>query len=185
MTYLNVIDLDNTLIPYDTSRNYIISRIKSGDFIFFLFTILRKLRILGRSRFSQIIYESVNRCDKNFLDRFIKFQIINIDSAILNKVKEHSPSGQKIINVLCSASPSIFVIPIAESLGYIGIGSGFINGNYMHMYGNQKKITINKRFPVHEYDYNFAISDCISDINLLLCFKDYCLYKRQNIISEE
>lgn len=185
MTCLNVIDLDNTLIPYDTSRNYLISKIKTGDLILLIFTILRKLRIISRSRFSQMVFESVNRCNKNFLDRFINYQIIHIDLNIVNKVKEHSVSGPKIINVLCSASPSIFVIPIAESLGYIGIGSEFINGNYMHMYGNQKKITIIQRFPINEYEYNFAISDSISDLDLLMFFKDYCLYKKENIIIEK
>jgi len=179
MTHINVIDLDNTLLPYDTLHKYILLKIKKGDLNLMAFTLLRILRILNRSKYSEILFKSVNNCDKLFLNHFIKEQCDNIDLSVMNIVKSHCHSTQNIVNVICSASPSNYVKPIAEMLGFIGIGSEYVNGKYVHMYGNQKKNTILQRFPQSEYFYNFAISDSMSDLDLILCFNEHILYSRK------
>jgi phosphoserine phosphatase len=179
MTSLNVIDLDNTLVPYDTLFKYVILKIKTGDLRILIFTLLRKLRIINKSKYSQIVFRSVAHCDKHFLDHFIREQYNNVDVKVINIIRNHSLPAQNTINVVCSASPSNYVKPIAELLGFTGIGSEYINGIYTHMYGGQKKNTIFHRYPKSEFIYNFAISDSKSDLDMLLCFNEYQLYSKQ------
>ena len=178
MINLNVIDLDNTLIPYDTLKRYVLIKIKEGDIYLLLFSIIRKLRIINKSNYSKKIYKSFTSCDRIKMDIFIQKQIININYRVLSLVKDHSSAYGKTINVLCSASPAIYVSLIADYIGYIGIGSDYYNSEYIHMYGYQKIKTIKERFPEDQYNYAFAISDSISDMPLLLCFNKHILLKR-------
>jgi phosphoserine phosphatase len=179
MILINVIDLDNTLIPYDTLRKYILLKIRKGDLHILVCTLFRKIRIINTSKYSELVFKSVAACDEDFLNRFIKEQYANIDFGVLNIVKKHCPANQETINIVCSASPSNYVKPIAELIGCIGIGSEYRYGEYFHMYGNKKKYTILQRFPKDEYLYNFAISDSLSDMDLMLCFNEYLLYSKK------
>ena len=83
-------------------------------------------------------------------------------------IEKHS--GKEHTNILLSASPNDYVSKLAAKLGWIGVGTDFVNGNFVHYFGENKVSYILNEYPSDKYKYNFAISDSSSDEALLNLF---------------
>ena len=179
---LNVIDLDRTLLPYDSFRKYIFLFLKNNDvliyIVFFLF--LRKLRMINSSVFKKKIIKKVRKT-KDYdlkIKKFTQQLYDDINSQIMSLITEHSDERTKI--VLCTASIDDYVKYLSNLLGweYVCSELDLRGDNFVHMYGEKKFSTINTLYPAKKYFYNFAISDSKSDKVLLEKFKSNILVKK-------
>lgn len=174
MRKLNVIDLDNTLIPFDSFRRLILQEIRSLNTSVILFSLLRFARIIGRKYFTAKIIRNIGyTVEEVTLNGFIQKIITSIDNNILEIVDIHT--DENTINVICSASPNIYVSRVAEQLGWIGFGSHFNEKEFIYLYGVNKLRFIKEKFSTQKNFYNFAISDSESDLPLLKEFDNYIL----------
>ena len=172
MKKINVIDLDKTLIPYDSFRSYVVEKIKSGNIKVLLFSLLRKLRLLSASEFKRKVILQTSLLINNKDIEHISLKILNsINSEVYDIIIENTDN--ETINILCSASPDVYVKKVAEHFGWIGLGSFFNDKKFYHMWGKNKIKFIKEKYPSNEYIYNFAISDSQSDLQLLMQFKKY------------
>lgn len=174
---LNVIDLDNTLIPFDSFRLLLIKQIKNFNIRVSFFTALRLLRIISQPAYKRLIVDFIkNEKYNSLINSFANDLVKSIDNALMGTVQKHTDSYT--INVLCSASPGIYVEPLADQLGWVGYGSNYYKGKFIHLYGENKISFITKKYPKQEFHYNFAVSDSKSDLELLKMFDAYLLVSK-------
>jgi len=173
MTKINVIDLDNTLINFDSFRRYVLNFFQDGDLFLALLILQRKIKVLSNSEFkSRVTLRCRTKSNYNeFLTSFSEYILQNINNGILSKVT--LMSDENTINILSSASPSDYVTLVAKKLGWESMSTLVKNKSINHNYGKQKIINLLKAYPKEEYIYNFAISDSKSDIELLKLFNKY------------
>ena len=137
MKKINVIDLDKTLIPFDSFRFYVFYKIRNGNLKVLFLTLLRKLRISSAESYKKNILSvtKLHSCEKD-IDTIVKKIIDSINLNILSRIKENSADGT--INILCSASPDIYVKKIAAYYNWEGFGSYFFEDEFYHMWGENK-----------------------------------------------
>jgi phosphoserine phosphatase len=175
MKQLNVIDFDNTLIPFDSFRFYIKKGLKKFNILFIFYTIARILRIIDNKTFKQKIMK-INPFNEKEFNSFQIHMINSINQEILDKVKKYT--SENTTNVLCSASPNFYISEIGEKINMLGHGSFFISEKeFFHMYGKKKVEFILQKYPREFYHYKYAISDSESDKALLSLFEEHELLK--------
>lgn len=171
---INVIDLDNTLIPFDSFRLLLIEQIKTLNVRISFFTAIRRLRVISQPTFKRVVCDIIkNRKHNRFFNSFVNDLFKAVDPSLLATVNSHTCSNT--INVLCSASPGIYVEKLAAQLGWVGYGSNYYDGKFIHLYGENKVSFITTKYPKEEYHYNFAASDSKSDLGLLELFETFLL----------
>ena len=181
MKQLNVIDLDKTLLPYDSFQKYIFLFLKNKNFklkILFLI-ILRKIRLLSLASFKKKIIE-IARTDEKYDDKMKKFSdnlYLEIDNSVTEMIRNNT--NNNTINVLCTASPEDYVKKLAKKKDWLYLCTSLNNGDFMHMHGRQKAISIKSQFPDSTFKYNFAISDSNSDLELLKLFNNFELLAKK------
>lgn len=171
---INVIDLDSTLLPYNSLilfgwrfiRNrrcftplllYLTQRmtgkITKDDY-------LKKILITARK--STQYEKKVKKFGLSLYD--------DIRKPMLSFILENT--DESTINILCTASPEDYVKYLCEKLGWPYICSTLDNNdeNFIHMFGHNKVIAVQKMYPKQKYTYNLAMSDNISDQELLKLF---------------
>ena len=177
MKELNVIDLDKTLLPYDSFRKYIFLFLKNKHFILKIsfLIIVRKMRLLSLVTFKRKIIE-ISRKDERYDEKMIYFSD-DLCSEINDSVTEiiRNQTNNNTVNVLCTASPEDYVKKIAIKMDWLYLCTTLNDGNFVHMYGEQKVISIKSKFPKNKYNYNYAISDSYTDLGLLKMFNDFKL----------
>ena len=168
---INVIDLDKTLIPYDTFRLLVKQKIVDFDLYIIKLTILRVFRFLSSEKYkNRIIWYFDLRYNDEYFINFTNRILRDIDNKVLELIKNETENGT--INILLSASPDFFVKHVIFKLGWVGKGSYFEeNGNFIHIYGKNKINWLLTHYSSINFVYNFAISDSSSDDDLLLLFK--------------
>ena len=176
MKKINVIDLDKTLIPFDSFRYLVISEMKAFNLNIILLVIIRKIKLIKAGTFKKLVIKAIKLNTNSNINRKIVNLVNNsIEQKILEKIKDESDNNT--INILCSASADSYVSIVAKSLGWEGYGSYTNKEDFYHMYGVNKLKFIEAKFPMSEYQYNFSISDSISDLELLKKFQKYELKK--------
>lgn len=180
MRKLNVIDLDKTLISYDSFFElYLIYLKKPNCFLLLsILGVLRKLKILTGYQFARFVYQKISvQTNYEYLCKELANKIINdVNLEVIEMIKKHTDTDT--INLLCSASPVDYVQLVAKSFDWLYVGSNIdIDGNFHHMYGENKLKYIKDNFPETNYNYNFAISDSQTDSQLLSIFATKILYK--------
>lgn len=181
MKNINVIDLDKTLIPFDSFRRYIFVFIRYKRFTLeiILLIILRLFNILGKTDFKKKIFQTtVNH--NNYVDIIKSFSnglILSLNKDILEKIKRHS--NEYTSNVLVTASYYNYASQIADYLGWDCIASFYNNdtNSFTHAYGSEKIRLIQDKYPINEVKYNFCISDSDIDIELCKLFEKSELFK--------
>ena len=181
MKKINLIDLDFTLIGYDSFRKYVLYFMFSdpatfAKYIYWIFQRYSKL-ISRADLFSKMILEARKRNSyRQRMEEFAELALKNIDPKVLDFIKMHTDKNS--LDVLCSASPDDYVKIIASKLNWESLGSYFNeDGEFVHLWGIGKKTGVEKKYPKTEFEYNFAISD--NDLELLKSFKKYKLYNKQ------
>jgi phosphoserine phosphatase len=181
MRKINVIDLDKTLISYDSFFKLYLIYLKKPNCFLLLFTIgiLRKLKIISASQFARIVYQKISRqTNYEYLCRNLANKIIHdVNKDVVEMIKNHTDTDT--INLLCSASPVDYVQLVAKAFDWLYAGSNIdSDGNFYHMYAENKLKFIKENFPETNYYYNFAISDSQTDSQLLSIFANKILYKK-------
>ena len=178
---INVIDLDGTLIPYDSFRKYVYHfLVKRSAFIHIAILILLRLtRSISPAIFKKHVVKK-SRKVPSYSQNLVEFSncvIRDFDQKIVLQIKEHT--DDKTINVLCSASPEDYVSLIASKLNWQFIASKLDqqSSEFLHMHGANKLSAIQKKYPAGVYVYNFAISDSESDAGLIDKFQYKILKK--------
>ena len=170
---INVIDLDKTLIRYDSFRAYVFEFIKKGK-AYLVFIILKRLfRFISNSEFKKDVVLYCRR-QKNYEKTIITF--VNMIYSDINQnifVKIDSKSDEDTINILCSGSISDYIDPLAKKIGWRSISTVITNNSINHNHGKQKIINLQKEYPSNVYSYNFSISDSHYDLDLLKLFNNY------------
>lgn len=165
---LIVVDLDNTLVPFDTFKLLVLKNIFNVNIIILL--IIRRLRLMSALRFKKNVIHILS--DNNWLNKkmtnFVSEIISRIDKNIIEKVNKKTTRFDYII--LCSASPDIYVKEIAKRLGWQGFGSSLERDSLFHMFGINKIKFICEKFPTSKYFYKYSISNSLSDLELLKLF---------------
>lgn len=176
---INVIDLDNTLIPFDSFRRLVFIQILHFDIRILVISLLRFFRFINMSEFKRLTINALEARKGNHViyNKISNIILNNINKDVILLINRNSEE-RETINILCTASPNLYVRLVADKLGWIGCGSGYYDGRFIHMYGIKKLNFIKKKFPKEEYTYNYAISDSNSDMDLLKMFNKYHLFKK-------
>ena len=172
MKELNVIDLDKTLISYDSFKKYVIFFLKNKNCTLkiLLLIILRKIRLLSLASFKRKIIE-IARMDERYDEKMKIFSddlYLEIDDSIKETIRNYT--NNNTINVLCTASPEDYVKKLAMKMDWLYLCTTLHDDDFVHMYGEQKVVSIKSKFPKSKYNYNYAISDSNSDLGLLKLF---------------
>ncbi len=174
---VNVIDLDNTLIPYDSFRLLVINEIKKINLTIISLTLLRILKINS----SKVFKEKITRFFHDnkyeiFFKEFSDKLYIDVDKRVLKLINEHTK--ESTINILLSASPNFFVKHLIKRLNWQGSGSYIENDKFVHLYGENKIIWLTRFYKPEIFHFNFAISDSSSDNDLLVLFQERIKWKK-------
>ena len=174
MEKINVIDLDRTLIPFDSFRKYIFLFLLMKNYtikiLFLLF--LRSIRVISNTSFKKKIY-LMTYLHKDYdlkMKLFAEQLISSIDQNIIEKIK--SNSDKQTSNILVTASYKAYAVHIADYVGWDCIASDYKRGNFIHAYGQEKINLISRKYPIGKVKYNYCISDSKSDLKLLYQFKN-------------
>lgn len=170
MKNINVIDLDKTLIPYDSFGKLIKSEIKNFRLRIIILTILRVLRLISPENYKEKVTLWLEKnYNKEFFENFAQTIHSHIDSRVLKEVDKESDI--QTINVLLSASPNIYVKHLIKEMNWAGSGSYHENMQFFHLHGQGKVNWVKNNFPKEKYQYHLAISDSDTDDELLKMFK--------------
>ncbi|MDR3704398.1 MAG: HAD family hydrolase [Paludibacteraceae bacterium] len=172
MKKIVVVDFDKTLLPYDSLRYYVLSRVKIGDLRMLCYIFLRKMRFLTKKHFSYLI--SKHFSNTGDVTEFVNKICQDIDIRILSKVSTYADNNDTEI-ILLSASPAVYIEEVARKIGFVGYGSHYINGKYFYLCGENKLKFILEKYPVEKYRYIYSISDSETDLPLLSLFEKYDL----------
>ena len=167
---VNVIDLDHTLIPYDSFRLLVKSELFRIDIFVIWVTFLRLMKVQSSTEYKlNLIRYFSKKYNVVFFQSFAKKLFRDINSHVLNIVKNESDGNT--YNVLISASPNLFVKYLSNMLAWEGTGSYFDEeGVFIHLHGKGKVAWLKQNYNQDEYQYNFAISDSETDLELLSLF---------------
>lgn len=176
---INVIDLDGTLIPYDSFRKYTIVFLTKREscHLVFIMLMLRILKIIDLGTFKKTIIlaaRKVNNYEK-MMKKFARDLYDDIDLHIMKTIYEHV--DLQTINILCTASAEDYISHLARLLQWKYVCSKIDEErqSFTHLYGNNKMRAVEELYPSNEYSYNFAISDSLADKELLSKFDYYIL----------
>lgn len=175
MKKINAIDLDKTLIPFDSFRTLIILFLLRKKFLTLVafLTLMRLMRLLDNGEFKHRALKIIRK-DKHY-NGLIQKLVIKITEALKPEILRliEQETDKDTINVLVSASPIDYVRLVAQNLGWPYLASEFKNNIFFHCHEIKKKELVQIHYPNHEFIYNFAISDSLSDMPLLKMFKKY------------
>ncbi|WP_158551543.1 haloacid dehalogenase-like hydrolase [Rhodohalobacter sp. SW132] len=168
---LVVIDLDHTLIGVDSFRFYINKKIKNGSFYALILKWLRRFRFIRLEDFKKYTIRLILEEDpelNNLTGNLTSF----LNEPLLNKLKSEFV-GDEFELLILSASPDNYVRILGERLQINAKGSHFENDTktFMHIHGKGKIDYLLHHFPKDTYNYEYAISDSITDEKLLSLFK--------------
>jgi phosphoserine phosphatase len=180
MWKINAVDLDKTLIAFDSFRYFVLAHLKERSFLtpVSLYTLFRKMRLMGSADFKHKALIQLRK------DVQYKEKISDLAGKVISDIKpdimqfiQHE-TDTETTNVLISASPADYVKLVAKELGWPWLASDIVSGEFIHCHGLKKKELVLLHYPSEKYDYNFAISDSSSDMPLLEMFRKYELVER-------
>lgn len=169
---INVIDLDKTLIPFDSFRSLIKKEILDLNFGVIFYAVLRWTRLISSDILKKRIMVLLeNEKDDFFFKNFALDLYHKIDARVLIEIQKHT--DDTTINILLSASPNLYVKYLIEELGWTGSGS-YMDKNhfFFHLHGENKIKWILTNYNPDNFVYYFSISDSSSDEKLLSLFKN-------------
>lgn len=175
MRKINAIDLDKTLIPFDSFRFLVLAYLKEKFFFtpLTLTLFLRKIRLIESTdlKYKALVCLRKDQQYKNKISDLACKAISQIEPDVLKSIQRETDT--ETTNILISASSADYVKLIAKELGWSWIASDIVNGEFVHCHGLKKKELILLQYPLEEYEYNYAISDSQFDLPLLKMFKKF------------
>jgi phosphoserine phosphatase len=172
---VNSIDLDNTLLPYDSLTRFVWLFLTDWRCSLTVLNCLI-LRAIGRLDNEETLKNILiaARGTTGYENRAKRFGISLYDD--MRKQMVHfimDNTDESTVNVICTASPEDYVKHLCEKLDWKCIGTTLdkTGEHIIHTSGKNKLAALRKAFPEQEYRYNLAISDNRSDEGLLRLFK--------------
>jgi len=174
---INVIDLDKTLIAYDSFRLFISIELKKFDVFVIWITFLRVMRLNSMKHYKMKVVQYIQKkYTTTYFKEYADILFVDIDKQVLKIINKESKEAH--INILLSASPHIYVKHLVQILEWEGSGSYFDgNGDFIHLYDKDKVRWLYEKYSRDKYKYNFAISDSSSDKELLQLFEKYVFWQ--------
>lgn len=177
MRKINAVDLDKTLIPFDSFRYFVLAHLKEKSFLtpVSLYTFFRKMRLMGSVDFKHKTLVQLRK------DLQYKEKVSDLAGKVMAGIKPdimefvQRETDIETTNVLISASPADYVGLVAKELGWPWLASDIVNSEFIHCHGLKKIELLLLHYPKEKYEYNFAISDSPSDLPLLEMFRKYNL----------
>lgn len=168
---INVVDLDKTLIPFDSFRVLVMREMSRLNFQVIFIVLMRTTRILNQYQFKSRLIKSIEKKRGiSYFDNFAKELFQEIDQDVLKLVMNATDPNTS--NILISASPDFYVAALIKLLEWEGTGSYFDQfDNFHHLYGKGKIEYVLKKYPPQIYDYHLSVSDSSTDDELLNLFK--------------
>lgn len=179
-TKLFVVDLDKTLLPYDSFRKICLKFICTLNLTFLKILFLRFIGYYSNKQFKEILCQDIFTVKQNreLVKKIVKKMFIDIRFDLLEKI---NCDGQNSKLFLLSASPDFYVSLFGKKLKCESRGSYFDNSKFVHMYNEQKVIFLEENFDLNNFDFYCAVSDSFSDYALLSRFKiSYQIVNKKN-----
>ena len=175
MQKINVIDLDGTLLPYDSFGLLVKSELKKFDLLVWCVSALRTTRLISAYKFKKILMTYwIKKYDTSFFINYANHIYQDLDKKVLGIVQ--SKTDLNTTNILISASPDVYIIHIIQLLQWQGSGSFIESGKFVNLYSAEKISWLKSHYPIEKYQYNFSISDSRTDENLLALFEESILW---------
>lgn len=171
---INVIDLDSTLLPYNSLIFYVWLFMKNRR-CFVPLSLYLTQRITGEITKEEYLKKSMITMRK--IPQY-NIKVKKFGLSLYNDIREPmirfilENTDEFTTNILCTASPEDYAKYLGEKLGWTCISSTLDNNdeNFIHMFGPNKVTAVQKMYPKKEYTYNLAMSDNISDQGFLKLF---------------
>ncbi|MCR5050700.1 MAG: haloacid dehalogenase-like hydrolase [Paludibacteraceae bacterium] len=170
MKTLYVLDFDKTLIPYDSFNRYLRHLVWLRPISVGCILSLRVLRIISVKSLKH--WTSVIVWRSKFLQRDARHFANRLVYDIVWPEKVPHERGEVL---LLSASPAVYMRYVAEALQTRLLCSDYIDGQFVHMYGENKAVYLQKKYPREKYHYAYAVSDSITDMCWLKEFEHFDL----------
>ncbi len=176
MIPLNAFDLDGTLLAGDSFRTLLRRHL---DLHLAGLAGARLLGALDRAAFAAAASRHLAPVlgDAAAMEGFAGELVAALDPAMLALARERARDGT--VTVVLSASPEEYVIPLAQRLGFVGVGSGWRDGRYVHCHGEAKRAALVSRYPPDRHRYQLAVADSASDESLLGLFAEAIRHRRR------
>jgi phosphoserine phosphatase len=169
VTRLNVIDLDHTLLRFDSLRRLLLQQM-NVDLLWLV--ACRGARVIGRAAFAARVHDALRQLltDRSWVESFARSLCAELDQRALAHARAHMSPGD--LTLIVSSAPEEYVSVLARELGYVGLGSRLTSAGrpYFHCFGPNKLLLLQERYPPERHEYHFAMSDSRSDIPLLALF---------------
>lgn len=179
---INVIDLDNTLLPYNSWAKFIMSFLGNWRCFFpiIYYSLLRGTGILSRGEYQKNIL-MVARHISTYEDTaktFGESLYQDVRTPLMSFILENT--DEATINILCTASPEDYVKYLCENLGWRYVCSTLDRDgtHFIHMFREQKITAIQELYPSTDFDYHLAFSDDRGDLGLLRLFEKYDIVRK-------
>ncbi len=176
---LNVIDLDKTLLPYNSWGRYVMENLKNYRCFFpiIYFSLLRGAGLLSRGAYQKSLLKVIRKIN-GYDDKaraFGEALYQDVRTPLVRFIQENSDEATE--NVVCTASPEDYVQYLCGKLGWSYVCSTLSQDSihFTHMFREQKIIAIRQRYPVEQFEYHLALSDDRRDLGLLKLFENYHL----------
>jgi HAD superfamily phosphoserine phosphatase-like hydrolase len=179
---LVVLDLDGTLVPYDSLRRYCLRLLPTPARWSVLTALLRRaLRLDSAVELLDRLDVAVQKLDdaqafhRRFADDLCRDLVPDVLSFVRRRV------SMDALIVLCSASPTAYVSPLCQTMNWKCLASGRqADGKMIRIYGLDKLETLQRMYPSSSYAYAYALADSKSDIPLLRRFHHAYLVTIEN-----
>lgn len=183
---INVIDLDNTMIPYNSFFRYVLYFMGNLRLFFpiLFLSFLRLINVLHKDTYQKRIL-LLTRKTLNYqiiMEEFSSLIFRDIKKNIIQLVQENT--DENTINILCTSSPGDYVYHLCKKLkDWRCLCSTFdeCNKSFYHLFGPNKVTALTKHYRPDLYYYNMAISDSKTDLDLLKLFEKGYFLKKEKI----
>jgi hypothetical protein len=174
---INVIDLDNTLLPYNSWAKFVWLFFGNWRCFFpiLYYSLLRGIGILSRGVYQKNILMAARKISayEDTVKIFGESLYQDVRTSLIRFILENT--DETTINIVCTASPVDYVKYLCEKLGWRYVCSTLDRGgtHFIHMFREQKITAIQQLYPRADFDYHLAFSDDRGDLGLLRLFEKY------------
>ena len=179
---INVIDLDNTLLPYTSWAKFVMVFLSNWRCFFpiIYFSLLRGVGLLSRGMYQRNLLRIIRKTQgyEDTVKTFGEALFQDVRTPLVRFIQEDT--DDVTVNVLCTASPEDYVKYLSKKLGWLYVSSTLDSGgtHFIHMFREQKIIAIQQEYPGKDFDYHLAMSDDRGDLGLLKLFETYYIVRK-------
>jgi phosphoserine phosphatase len=179
---LNVIDLDNTLLPYNSWARFVLVFLRNWRCFFpiIFYSLLRGAGMLSRGTYQRNLLRVIRKMHdhENTAKTFGEALFQDVRTPLVRFIQENT--DETTVNVLCTASPEDYVKYLSKKLGWQYVSSTLDKDgtHFIHMFRERKITAIQQEYPRKDFDYHLAMSDDHRDLGLLKLFETHYIVRK-------